>query len=64
MLMRTAFSAKEELAMAVKEQLLEVMTGYGYQILSTLVTDLEPDSRVKNVSLPTRKLACDQSTRQ
>jgi hypothetical protein len=61
--LQPAFSAKEELAMAVKEQLLEVMTGYGYQILSTLVTDLEPDSRVKNVSLPTRKLASYQFIR-
>mmetsp|Transcript_114283 Transcript_114283/g.330141 ORF Transcript_114283/g.330141 Transcript_114283/m.330141 type:complete len:281 (-) Transcript_114283:84-926(-) len=42
------FEAKEELAMAVKTSLSETMTGYGYQILQTLITDLDPDQRVKN----------------
>lgn len=42
------FEAKEDLALAVKNALAETMTGYGYQILQTLITDLDPDQRVKN----------------
>jgi len=42
------FEAKEELALAVKNALSDTMTGYGYQILQTLITDLDPDQRVKN----------------
>lgn len=42
------FEAKEDLALAVKNALSETMTGYGYQILQTLITDLDPDQRVKN----------------
>ena len=44
----SVFEAKEELALAVKNALSETMTGYGYQILQTLITDLDPDQRVKN----------------
>jgi regulator of protease activity HflC (stomatin/prohibitin superfamily) len=44
----SVFEAKEELAIAVKNALSETMTGYGYQILQTLITDLDPDQRVKN----------------
>jgi regulator of protease activity HflC (stomatin/prohibitin superfamily) len=40
--------AKEELALAVKTALAETMTGYGYQIVQVLITDLDPDQRVKN----------------
>lgn len=42
------FEAKEDLALAVKNALTEVMSSYGYQILNTLITDLDPDQRVKN----------------
>lgn len=42
------FEAKEDLALAVKGALTEVMTRYGYQILQALITDLDPDQRVKN----------------
>merc|ERR1740123_1174846 len=42
------FEAKEDLAASVKAALTEVMTSYGYQILQALITDLEPDQRVKN----------------
>merc|ERR1712087_711946 len=42
------FEAKEDLALAVKNALAKTMTGYGYQILQTLITDLDPDQRVKN----------------
>mmetsp|Transcript_20219 Transcript_20219/g.34446 ORF Transcript_20219/g.34446 Transcript_20219/m.34446 type:complete len:171 (+) Transcript_20219:103-615(+) len=42
------FEAKEELALAVKNALQETMSGYGYQILQALITDIDPDQRVKN----------------
>lgn len=41
------FEAKEELAMSVKKALSETMTGYGYLILQALITELDPDARVK-----------------
>jgi len=42
------FEAKEELSLAVKNALSETFNRYGYQILQALITDLEPDQRVKN----------------
>lgn len=42
------FTAKEDLALAVKEALGIVMNNYGFQIVQALVTDLDPDQRVKN----------------
>merc|ERR1740123_1995740 len=42
------FEAKEDLAASVKAALTEVMTSYGYQILQALITELDPDQRVKN----------------
>ena len=44
----SVFEAKEDLALAVKNALSQTMTNYGYQILQTLITDLDPDQRVKN----------------
>jgi regulator of protease activity HflC (stomatin/prohibitin superfamily) len=41
------FEAKDDLALAVKNALAETMSGYGYQILQVLITDIEPDKRVK-----------------
>jgi regulator of protease activity HflC (stomatin/prohibitin superfamily) len=43
-----AFESKEEVSMALKTHLAEVMQTYGYQILQALVTDLTPDSRVRD----------------
>ncbi|CAM9915489.1 unnamed protein product, partial [Ectocarpus fasciculatus] len=42
-----AFDSKEDIAVAVKNQLEEVMKEYGYMILQALVTDMDPDPRVK-----------------
>jgi len=42
------FEAKEELALSVKNALAQVMSNYGYQIVQVLITDLDPDQRVKN----------------
>jgi regulator of protease activity HflC (stomatin/prohibitin superfamily) len=41
------FEAKEELALSVKNALQEIMSSYGYQIVQVLITDLDPDQRVK-----------------
>jgi regulator of protease activity HflC (stomatin/prohibitin superfamily) len=41
------FEAKEELALAVKNALQETMSEYGFQILQALITDIDPDVRVK-----------------
>jgi regulator of protease activity HflC (stomatin/prohibitin superfamily) len=44
----SVFEAKEELAQTVKQALTSTMTKYGYQIMQVLITDLDPDQRVKN----------------
>ena len=41
------FSKKDDIAEAVKVELSHVMEGFGYGILKALVTDIEPDARVK-----------------
>ena len=43
----SVFEAKEELALAVKNALSDTMTTYGYSINNVLITDLDPDVRVK-----------------
>jgi regulator of protease activity HflC (stomatin/prohibitin superfamily) len=43
-----AFESKEEISTHLKSHLLEVMTTYGYTILNVLVTDLAPDSKVRD----------------
>lgn len=42
------FSKKDEIAIDVKQELHETMSGLGYDILKTLVTDIQPDTNVKN----------------
>lgn len=41
------FEKKDEIADIVKTELAVVMDGFGYGILKALVTDIEPDARVK-----------------
>ena len=41
------FSKKDEIADSVKEELQEVMNDFGYDIIKALVTDINPDNRVK-----------------
>ncbi|MFO1129855.1 MAG: SPFH domain-containing protein [Rickettsiales bacterium] len=41
------FSKKDEIAISVKEELGEIMTNFGYDIIKALVTDINPDKRVK-----------------
>ena len=42
------FSRKEDIAIAVKRNLSEAMDTYGFEIVKTLVTDINPDGRVKD----------------
>lgn len=41
------FERKDDIAIAVKSELNEAMTDYGYDIIKTLVTDIDPDQQVK-----------------
>ncbi len=41
------FEKKDDIAEVVKVELSHVMEGFGYGIVKTLVTDIEPDARVK-----------------
>ncbi|POS03008.1 regulator of protease activity HflC (stomatin/prohibitin superfamily) [Flavobacterium croceum DSM 17960] len=42
------FVRKDDIAVAVKRELNEAMIAYGYDIINTLVTDIDPDAQVKN----------------
>lgn len=42
------FERKDDIAIAVKRELNEAMINYGYDIIKTLVTDIDPDIQVKN----------------
>ncbi|PKP25073.1 MAG: SPFH domain-containing protein [Bacteroidetes bacterium HGW-Bacteroidetes-2] len=42
------FERKDDIAIAVKKELNEAMTRYGYDIINTLITDIDPDIQVKN----------------
>lgn len=41
------FERKDDIAIAVKAELNEAMSEYGYDIIKTLVTDIDPDVQVK-----------------
>jgi len=41
------FERKDDIAIAVKGELNEAMIEYGYDIIKTLVTDIDPDEQVK-----------------
>ena len=41
------FLAKEEIALAIKAELTKSMSGFGYAIIQTLITDIEPAAKVK-----------------
>ena len=42
------FEKKNDIAIAVKSELNDAMVEYGYDIIKTLVTDIDPDAQVKN----------------
>lgn len=41
------FERKDDIAIAVKRELNEAMSNYGFDIIKTLVTDIDPDMQVK-----------------
>lgn len=41
------FSEKDKIAVAVKNELHETIKDFGFNILKTLITDIDPDSKVK-----------------
>ncbi|KAK9814236.1 hypothetical protein WJX72_002691 [[Myrmecia] bisecta] len=41
------FTTKEEIAHSVKEELTKSMSSFGFMIIQTLVTDIEPDKKVR-----------------
>lgn len=41
------FERKDDIAIAVKKELNEAMINYGFDIIKTLVTDIDPDTQVK-----------------
>ena len=41
------FERKDDVAIAVKSELNDAMINYGYDIIKTLVTDIDPDAQVK-----------------
>lgn len=41
------FVKKDDIAIAVKTELNDAMSDYGYDIIKTLVTDIDPDAQVK-----------------
>ena len=42
------FSEKDKIAVAVQNELAETISGFGYEIVKALVTDIDPDAKVKN----------------
>jgi len=42
------FERKDDIAIAVKRELNDAMLTYGYDIINTLITDIDPDIQVKN----------------
>lgn len=42
------FERKDDIAIAVKKELNQAMTDYGYDMVKTLVTDIDPDEQVKD----------------
>lgn len=42
------FERKDDIAIAVKAELNDAMINYGYDIIKTLVTDIDPDPQVKS----------------
>lgn len=41
------FSKKDDIATAVRQNVAEIMDDYGYAIIKTLITDIDPDESVK-----------------
>ena len=47
MILDDVFEKKDDVAIAVKTELNDAMVNYGFDIIKTLVTDIDPDAQVK-----------------
>jgi regulator of protease activity HflC (stomatin/prohibitin superfamily) len=47
MILDDVFLKKDDIAIAVKAELNDAMSNYGFDIIKTLVTDIDPDAQVK-----------------
>ena len=47
MILDDVFEKKDDIAIAVKAELNDAMKNYGFDIIKTLVTDIDPDAQVK-----------------
>ncbi len=47
MILDDVFEKKDDIAIAVKSELNDAMLNYGFDIIKTLVTDIDPDAQVK-----------------
>ena len=48
MILDDVFEKKDDVAIAVKGELNDAMVNYGFDIIKTLVTDIDPDAQVKD----------------
>ena len=48
MILDDVFEKKDDVAVAVKAELNDAMSNYGFDIIKTLVTDIDPDAQVKD----------------
>ncbi len=48
MILDDVFEKKDDIAIAVKTELNDAMINYGFDIIKTLVTDIDPDAQVKD----------------
>jgi len=48
MILDDVFEQKNEIANSVREELEKAMRTYGYEIVQTLIVDIEPDATVKH----------------
>ncbi|MEC7568227.1 MAG: SPFH domain-containing protein, partial [Bacteroidota bacterium] len=48
MILDDVFEKKDDIAIAVKSELNDSMLNYGFDIIKTLVTDIDPDGQVKD----------------
>ena len=48
MILDDVFEKKDDVSIAVKTELNDAMVNYGFDIIKTLVTDIDPDSQVKD----------------
>lgn len=48
MILDDVFEKKDDIAHAIQRELKDAMTNYGYDIIKALVTDIDPDSSVKD----------------